>query len=340
MIVLGIETSCDETAAALVRDGRKVLRSTVASQLAVHRPFKGVVPELASRAHVERINQVIEEALGDHRAQDLDAIAVTTGPGLIGCLLVGTVTARMLGWSWDVPVIGVNHLEGHLFAGLVEHPTLKPPFLGLIVSGGHTELVIFKGYGRYEKLGATRDDAAGEAFDKVATLLDLPFPGGPSIDKAARRGNPSAVAFPRAWIPGTSDFSFSGLKTSVANYLHATPKRRRPKIADLAASFQEAVVDVLVKKTVKAAKAHKLKSIVVGGGVAANTRLRAVFEKTARAEGLRVYLPDLSFCTDNAAMIAAAGYYKMKQRIGLNEPLNVQANLAIKNWKAAPAYAH
>ena len=216
MIILGIETSCDETAAALVRDGRHMLRSTIASQWAIHKPFKGVVPELASRAHVERINEVIEEALtrpsgtlpqrrgtgalkgiaeapvsakGEGRAYAIDAIAVTTGPGLIGCLLVGTVTARMLGWVKGIPVVGVNHLEGHLFAGLVEHPRLKPPFLGLIVSGGHTELVIFKGYGRYLRLGATRDDAAGEAFDKVANLLGLPFPGGPSIDKAARKGD-------------------------------------------------------------------------------------------------------------------------------------------------------
>ncbi len=342
MIVLGIETSCDETAAALVRDGRKVLRSTVASQLAVHKPFKGVVPELASRAHVERINEVIEETLSRSSApsptgrgygERVDAIAVTTGPGLIGCLLVGAVTARTLAWVRNIPVVGVNHLEGHLFAGLVEHPSLKPPFLGLIVSGGHTELVIFKGYGRYEKLGATRDDAAGEAFDKVANLLGLPFPGGPSIDRSARKGNPSAIAFPRAWIPRTHDFSFSGIKTSVANYLHSTPKRSRPSISDIAASFQEAVVDVLVKKTLEAATIHGLRSVVVGGGVAANSRLRAAFKTAAESSKVRVYLPDVSFCTDNAAMIAAAGFYKLKHGLGLKEKLDVNANLEIANWK-------
>jgi N6-L-threonylcarbamoyladenine synthase len=374
MIVLGIETSCDETAAALVKDGRRVLCSSVASQVAVHRPFKGVVPELASRAHVERINEIIVETLtrppatlslqGEGRAKRgvrVDAIAVTTGPGLVGCLLVGTVTARMLAWVKGVPVIGVNHLEGHLFAGLVEHPTLKPPFLGLIVSGGHTELVIFQGYGRYEKLGATRDDAAGEAFDKVANLLGLPFPGGPSIDRMARKGNPAAVAFPRAWIPGTWDFSFSGIKTSVANYLKSTPhpyplpsgrgeggltKSPRPpqggegvrvrgaSIVDIAASFQEAVVDVLVKKTLDAAESHGLSSIVVGGGVAANSRLRAAFQAAARMKKRRVYLPDLSFCTDNAAMIAAAGYYKWKHGLSKgDEELKVNANLEIENWK-------
>jgi len=333
MIVLGIETSCDETAAAIVKDGRRVLHSTVASQLAVHRPFKGVVPELASRAHVERINDVIEEALSFH--PKVDAIAVTTGPGLIGCLLVGTVTARMLAWVKDIPIVGVNHLEGHLFAGLVEHPKLKPPFLGLIVSGGHTELVIFKGYGRYLKLGATRDDAAGEAFDKVANLLKLPFPGGPSIDKAARLGNASAVPFPRAWIPGTYDFSFSGLKTSVANYLKSTPARRRAKVDDIAASFQEAVVDVLVHKTFDAAERHGLSSVVVGGGVAANSRLRAAFQNESKLRKIRVFLPDRSFCTDNAAMIAAAGYYKLKRALHRGEKLAVNANLEIENWKAA-----
>jgi N6-L-threonylcarbamoyladenine synthase len=343
MIVLGIETSCDETAAAVVKDGRRVLHSTVASQLAVHRPFKGVVPELASRAHVERINEVIEDALSSDSR--IDAIAVTTGPGLIGCLLVGTVTARMLAWVKDIPIIGVNHLEGHLFAGLVEHPTLKLPFLGLIVSGGHTELVIFKGYGRYQKLGATRDDAAGEAFDKVANLLDLPFPGGPSIDKAARQGNPSAVAFPRAWIPGTHDFSFSGIKTSVANYLKANPRptlslqgegraKHGVRVADIAASFQEAVVEVLVKKTLEAAEIHALSSIVIGGGVAANSRLRAAFEKSAKAKKVRVYLPDRSFCTDNAVMIAAAGYYKLKRGLDRHEPLTANANLEVASWAA------
>src|SRR5260370_5854066 len=218
MNILGIETSCDETAAAVVRNGRKVVRSAVASQMAVHRPFRGVVPELASRAHVERINTVIDDATEGGRLR-YDAIAVTTGPGLVGSLLIGVVTGRTLGWVRRVPVIGMNHLEGHLFAGLVEHPRLKPPFLGLIISGGHTELVLFKSYGNYETLGGTRDDAAGEAFDKVANLLDLPFPAGPSIDRMAQKGNPRAVDFPRAWMRGTHDFSFSGLKTAVANYL-------------------------------------------------------------------------------------------------------------------------
>jgi N6-L-threonylcarbamoyladenine synthase len=335
MNVLGIETSCDETAAAVVRDGRKVLSSAVASQLAVHRPFRGVVPELASRAHVERINEIIAEALRkkNHAPQ---AIAVTTGPGLIGCLLVGVVTARTIGWVRKLPIVGVNHLEGHLFAGLVEHPKLKPPFLGLIVSGGHTELVVFKGYGRYERLGATRDDAAGEAFDKVANLLNLPFPGGPSIDRMAAKGNPKAVAFPRAWIPGTHDFSFSGIKTSVANYLKTHHGKKRARVADLCASFQEAVVDVLVQKTIAAAKSRGLRSIVIGGGVAANRRLRRAFEDAADGERLSVYLPDRVFCTDNAAMIAAAGYYKLKH--GLSKPdreLTVDANSPIRNWTAS-----
>ena len=362
MNVLGIETSCDETAAAVVQNGRRVLSSVVASQMAVHRPFRGVVPELASRAHVERINDVIETALGPAKGK-VDAIAVTTGPGLVGSLLIGVVTARTMGWVRDVPVVGVNHLEGHLFAGLVEHPGLKPPFLGLIVSGGHTELVIFKGYGHYKTLGKTRDDAAGEAFDKVATLLDLPFPGGPSIDRMARKGNPRAVPFPRAWIPGSWDFSFSGIKTSVANYLrlnnplpsgergrgegmlphpvartsgdHLLPRREKVNIADLCASFQEAVVDVLVQKTLDAASAHGLKTVVVGGGVAANTRLRQAFQHAARSDGTRVFLPARSFCTDNAAMIAAAGYYRLTrapQANSSNHLLKVDANLFVKNW--------
>jgi N6-L-threonylcarbamoyladenine synthase len=357
MNILGIETSCDETAASIVRDGRKVVRSAVASQMAVHRPFRGVVPELASRAHVERINAVIDDATRGGKL-DYDAIAVTTGPGLIGSLLVGVVTARTLGWVRGVPVVGMNHLEGHLFAGLVEHPRLKPPFLGLIISGGHTELVIFKTYGQYQTLGATRDDAAGEAFDKVANLLKLPFPGGPSIDRTARKGNPAAVQFPRAWMRGTWDFSFSGLKTSVANYLQNAgfgtrdsgvgsfntnnhlPRpashvaHRRPSLPDICASFQEAVAEVLVKKTLDAAKTYKLKSVVVGGGVAANSRVRALFQSQAKAAGVQVFLPDLAFCTDNAAMIAAGGYFKLKKLGGRGSALNVDANLPIASWKA------
>lgn len=333
MIILGIETSCDETAAALVRDGRRVLSSAVASQMSVHRRFRGVVPELASRAHSERINEVIAEALGGKLDRRIDAVAVTRGPGLIGCLLVGAVTAQVIARVRRVPVIGVNHLEGHLFAGMVEHPRLKPPFLGLIVSGGHTELVIFTSYGRYRRLGATRDDAAGEAFDKVATKLNLPFPGGPSIDRAAARGNPKAVEFPRAWIPGTWDFSFSGIKTSVVNYLAKTPKRQRASVPDLAASFQEAVVDVLVRKTLDAAQAHRLRSVVVGGGVAANRRLRAAFLAEGKKRKIRIFLPDLSFCTDNAAMIAAAAYYQLKHMPKqARRPIRVEADLKISDW--------
>jgi N6-L-threonylcarbamoyladenine synthase len=331
--VLGLESSCDETAAAVVEDGRRVLSSAVASQMEIHTPFRGVVPELASRAHTERLNRVIEEALGKTRGQ-FDAVAVTRGPGLIGCLLVGAVTAQMIAKIRRVPIVGVNHLEGHLFAGLVEHRGLKPPFLGLIVSGGHTELVIFKGYGKYKRLGATRDDAAGEAFDKVANRLGLPFPGGPSIDRAARKGNPAAIAFPRAWIPGTWEFSFSGLKTSVSNFLEKTPARKRPSINDIAASFQEAVVDVLVRKTIDAARTHRLTSIVVGGGVAANSRLRERFGIAAKENKVKVYLPDLAFCTDNAAMIAAAAYYQLRhapQRFKSN--MSVAANLPITSWK-------
>jgi len=333
MNVLGIETSCDETAAALVQDGRKVIHSAVASQMPIHRPYKGVVPELASRAHVERINQVIEQALKGAR---FDAVAFTRGPGLIGCLLAGAVTARTIAMAKKVPVVGVNHLEGHLFAGLAEHRGLKPPFLGLIVSGGHTELVIFKGYGRYERLGGTRDDAAGEAFDKVANHLGLPFPGGPAIDRTAIRGKRDAVSFPRARMSGTWDFSFSGLKTAVVHYLDKTPKKKRPSLPDLAASFQEAVVDVLVKKTLEAAQAKKMSSVVVGGGVAANRRLREAFQAAGRRAGIKVYLPDLSFCTDNAAMIASAGYYQIRQTPKhLRETLTVQATLPVRSWKGA-----
>ena len=335
MNVLGIETSCDETAAALVRDGRIVLHSAVASQMAVHRPFRGVVPELASRAHVERINDVIAQALGRGK-QRYDAIAVTTGPGLIGSLLIGVVTAQTLGWVRQVPVVDMNHLEGHLFAGLVEHPSLKPPFLGLIISGGHTELVLFKDFGEYQSLGGTRDDAAGEAFDKVANLLELPFPGGPSIDRLARTGDPQRVAFPRAWLRGTWDFSFSGLKTAVATYLRVNANGNRPSLPDLCASFQEAVVDVLVRKTIEAAQTYRLSSIVVGGGVAANRRLRAAFQNQARHHRLDVYLPDRAFCTDNAAMIAAGGYFKLKLLGRWRQPaqtLRVDANLPVKSWK-------
>jgi len=333
--ILGIETSCDETAAALVRDGRTVLHSSVASQMSVHRPFRGVVPELASRAHTERINAVIEAVLNHRPETSFDAVAVTRGPGLVGCLLVGAVTAQIIARVRHIPVVGVNHLEGHLFAGLVEHAKLKPPFLGLIVSGGHTELVIFKGYGRYTRLGATRDDAAGEAFDKVANKLGLSFPGGPAIDRAAAKGNPHAINFPRAWIPGTWDFSFSGIKTSVVTYLEKTIHKGRVSIPDIAASFQEAIVDVVVTKTLKAAEHYGLRSLVVGGGVAANRRLRHVFVEEGKKRKIQIFLPDLAFCTDNAAMIASAAYYQLKHnpKKKNQQGMAVEADLKISNWK-------
>lgn len=336
MNILGIETSCDETAAAVVENGRKIKSTVVASQWSVHRSFRGVVPELASRSHVERINDILDEALRKAN-KPIHAVAVTTGPGLVGALLVGVVTARAWGLAKKIPVIGINHLEGHLFAGLVEHRRLKPPFLGLIASGGHTELLIFRGYGKYERIGATRDDAAGEAFDKVANRLQLPFPGGPSIDRLAQKGNPQAISFPRSWIPGTHDFSFSGIKTAVSNFI-ASPtsklsKNRPVSIADICASFQEAMVDVLTQKTIRAAKAYGLRSIVVGGGVAANRALRLAFEKAALQEKFRIFLPDRSFCTDNAVMIASAGYYKWKTHAHHSKnKIEVNPTLHVQNW--------
>lgn len=334
MILLGIETSCDETAASLVADGRRILRSAVASQMNVHRAFRGVVPELASRAHAERINTVIEAALRGYSWKDVDGIGVTRGPGLVGCLLIGATTAQVLGRLRQVPVIGVNHLEGHLVAAQLEHRSLRPPFLGLIVSGGHTELHVYEKAGRYRRLGGTRDDAAGEAFDKIAYQLGLPFPGGPAIDRAARGGNPSTVAFPRAWMPGTWDFSFSGLKTSVINYLKGAGARRAAT-RDLAASVQEAIVDVLVTKTLNAAEEAGMRRVVVGGGVAANSRLRKAFVERAVPRRIRVYLPDRSFCTDNAAMVAAAAYHRLRSKTPLEKRLIVDPGLSLQSWKTA-----
>ncbi len=309
-VVLGLETSCDETAAALVMGGSDVLSSVVNTSIEQHVPFGGVVPEIASRAHVELIAPVIAQAIEESGVADsrIDAVAATVGPGLIGALLVGVAAAKALALVWDVPFIGVNHLEAHLYAGLLEDPSLELPLVVLLVSGGHTLLVEMKGYGRYRLLGETIDDAAGEAFDKVARFLGLGYPGGPAIDREAHAGDPTSVAFPRA-IPDSLNFSFSGLKTAVMNHV-----RRHPDAltADVAASFQMAVVDSLVTKARRAAREVGAKGLALGGGVAANSLLRERWAAACVEDGIRPFVPSRAMCTDNAAMIAAAGWYRLR----------------------------
>jgi N6-L-threonylcarbamoyladenine synthase len=318
--ILGIETSCDETAASVVENGRRILSSIVASQVDIHAPYGGIFPELASRAHIEKIHPVVSQALSEAHTglESIDAIAVTRGPGLAGSLVVGMNMAKGMAMGAGLPLLGINHLEAHLYSiWLVEdHPEPEFPLLALIVSGGHTELVLMKDHLNYERLGGTLDDAAGEAFDKVARLLGLSYPGGPAVEKVADGGDPSAFKFPRAWLEGTWDFSFSGLKTAVLREVRElepeieagvdTPSKDLP-VADLAASFQLAVVDVLVGKTIAAAEAHKAKQVLVAGGVSANRALRATFQARAK---IPVYVPPLALCTDNAAMIAAVGHWR------------------------------
>jgi tRNA N6-adenosine threonylcarbamoyltransferase len=311
-LVLGIETSCDETAAALVMGGNDVISSVVSSQIEIHADFGGVVPEIASRAHLESLNPVIARAMVEAGVDDqrIDAVACTYGPGLIGALLIGVSAAKALALAWDVPFVAVNHLEAHLYSAFLEDPTLEFPLVVLLVSGGHTMLIEMQDHGRYRMLGQTIDDAAGEAFDKVARFLELGYPGGPAIDAAALNGDPDHVRFPRAMSddPDNLDFSFSGLKTAVVNYV-----RKHPDVssADVAASFQMAVVDVLVAKTRRAAQRIGAKGIVLGGGVAANSVLREELLGVCAADGVRGFLPSRAMCTDNAAMIAAAGWYRL-----------------------------
>lgn len=311
MKVLGIETSCDETAAAVVVDAREVLSSVVSSQVDLHARFGGVVPEIASRAHVELLTPVVAQALIEAGIDDdhVDAVGATVGPGLIGALLVGVSAAKALALVWGVPFVGVNHLEAHLYAALLDEPDLELPVVVLLVSGGHTLLVLMEGHGQYRLLGSTIDDAAGEAFDKVARYLGLGYPGGPAIDRAAMDGDPTAVAFPRALLDDGYDLSFSGLKTSVVNHV-----RRHPDIAtaDVAASFQEAVVDVLVTKAQRSARDHGARGIVLAGGVAANSQLRERVLDVCMADGLHPLLPSRSMCTDNAAMVAAAAWWRLQ----------------------------
>jgi len=331
MIILGLETSCDETAAALVENGRRIVASAVSSQIPLHKKYSGVVPEIASRAHVEWVNGAVETVLKKGKP---DAIAVTVGPGLIGSLLVGKMTAEALGWAWNLPVIGINHLEGHLLSSVLEYPTIKPPFLGLVVSGGHTELLVTTKWNKTFVLGRTRDDAAGEAFDKVAKMMGLGYPGGPVIDRLARQGNPNVIPMPRPWLPKTWDFSFSGIKTAVSYTLRDKKKWSDRDKRNLCASFQEAVVEVLVGKTMAAADALGLSTIVVGGGVAANSRLREVFKVAAAEKNKKVYVASPAFCTDNAAMIACTAYFKTKHRPKLKTDLTVRAHIPFPPYRS------
>ena len=305
--ILAIESSCDETAASVVKNGRTILSNVISSQIALHTLYGGVVPEIASRKHIEKINQVIEEALSEANVtlDDLDAIGVTYGPGLVGALLVGVAEAKAIAYAKKLPLVGVHHIEGHVSANYIEHPDLEPPFLCLIVSGGHTHLVIVKDYGEFEILGRTRDDAAGEAFDKVARAIGLGYPGGPKIDKLSKEGNPDAIQFPRAKVGDCPyDFSFSGVKSAVLNYLNqAQMKGEEVNRADLAASFQKAVVDVLVEHTMMAAKDYGMDKVAIAGGVASNGTLRAAMEKACEENGYQFFRPSPIFCTDNAAMI-------------------------------------
>jgi N6-L-threonylcarbamoyladenine synthase len=310
-VILGIETSCDETAAAVVVRGTDVRSSVVSSQVDLHARYGGVVPEIASRAHVELLTPVVAQAVVEAAIEEssIDAVAATVGPGLVGSLLVGVSAAKSLALAWDVPFVAVNHLEAHLYAAFVEDPSLELPVVVLIVSGGHTMLVEMQDHGRYRLLGSTVDDAAGEAFDKVARYLGLGYPGGPAVDRLSMEGDPEAIRFPRAMLDDGYDFSFSGLKTAVVNYVRKHPEATT---ADVCASFQDAVVDVLVTKARRAAAAVGAKGMCLGGGVAANSHLREQFLDACTADGLHAFLPSRSMCTDNAAMVAATGWWRLQ----------------------------
>ncbi|MDH7480476.1 MAG: tRNA (adenosine(37)-N6)-threonylcarbamoyltransferase complex transferase subunit TsaD [Armatimonadota bacterium] len=311
MVILGIETSCDETAASVVRDGREILSDIIASQVDLHAKFGGVVPEIASRKHLELLNPVIKEALDTAHVcfSDLNAVAVTNRPGLLGALLIGVSAAKAVSAAMEIPLMGVHHLEGHIYANFLVNPELEFPFVCLVVSGGHSDLVLVKGHGDYKMLGRTRDDAAGEAFDKSARVLGLGYPGGPVIDRLAKEGNPEAIHFPRAKLEGTLDFSFSGLKTAVIRFFREHGSDFR--IEDIAASFQAAVVDMLVENTMKAAELTGVRHIALAGGVAANSGLQRRMREEAAKRGIGLTYPPPRLCTDNAAMIACAGYYHL-----------------------------
>lgn len=331
--ILAIESSCDETAAAVVKNGREVLSNVISSQIELHKLYGGVVPEIASRKHIEKINPVIREALSDAgmTLEDMDAIGVTYGPGLVGALLVGVAAAKAISYAKNIPLVGVHHIEGHISANYIENKELEPPFLGMVVSGGHTHLVLVKDYGKYEILGRTRDDAAGEAFDKIARAIGLGYPGGPKIDKLAKEGDPKAIAFPRAHIADAPlDFSFSGLKSSVLNYINSCEmKHVEINRADVAASFQAAVVDAIVDHTIEAAKMYQIRKVALAGGVASNSALRQAMKERCEKEKLEFFYPSPVLCTDNAAMIGCAAYYEYLAGTRHGLDLNAVPNLKI-----------
>ena len=327
-LTMGIETSCDETAIAILADGRTVLSNVISSQIDIFKNYGGVVPEIASRHHLENINGVLDQSLeeADVTLDDIDLIGVTHGPGLVGALLMGVSTAKALAFAKDIPLVGAHHLMSHISANFIEYPELEPPFMALITSGGHTEIVKVSEYNKCEILGGTRDDAVGEAYDKVARVLGLGYPGGPKIDKIAKEGNPEAIHFKRVYLEKDSyDFSFSGLKTAVLNYIN-TEKQAGREInrADVAASFQEAVMDVITEKAVEAVKASGMKKLALAGGVAANSRLREKLADLCEKEGIQLYRPHPALCTDNGAMVACAAYYKYKN--GETDGLDLDAS--------------
>lgn len=331
--ILAIETSCDETAAAVVKNGREVLSNVISSQIALHTLYGGVVPEIASRKHIEKINQVIEEALASANVtlKEIDAIAVTYGPGLVGALLVGVSAAKAISFAAGIPLVGVHHIEGHISANFIENKELEPPFVCLVASGGHSHLVVVKDYGEYEIIGRTRDDAAGEAFDKVARAIGLGYPGGPKIDKLSKEGNPEAIRFPRAKVEDNPyDFSFSGLKSAVLNYLNSCEmKGEKVNTADVAASFQKAVIDVLVEHSLAAVREYGYRKFAIAGGVASNSSLRTAFEEECGKSGIEFFHPSPILCTDNAAMIGAAGYYEYLKGTRHGFDLNAVPNLKL-----------
>lgn len=331
--ILAIESSCDETAAAVVRNGREILSNIISSQIDLHKLYGGVVPEIASRKHIEKINQVIDEALevANVGLDEIDAIGVTYGPGLVGALLVGVSQAKAISFAKNIPLIGVHHIEGHISANYIENPKLEPPFMCLVISGGHTHLVLVKDYGVYEIVGRTRDDAAGEAFDKVARAIGLGYPGGPKIEKLAKEGNEKAISFPIAHIENSPfDFSFSGVKSSVLNYINSCKMKNETIVeADIAASFQKAVIDALIEKSMLAIKEYNVKNFAIAGGVASNTTLRMAIKKSCEENGIQFFHPSPIFCTDNAAMIGVAAYYEYLAGTRHGLDLNAVPNLKI-----------